>query len=74
MPVTEYADLLERASHLDARAQIGLLADLAVLVRDGGRQQGKRRGIMEFEGIAEGTWSGVDVREYLDRERNSWDG
>ena len=73
MSATEYPNLLERASRLDARAQVDLLADLAILVRDGARPR-KRRDIMEFEGIAEGTWKNTDVKEYLDRERGSWDG
>ena len=73
MSTTEYGDLLERASHLDAKSQMSLLADLAALVRDGGKQK-KRHDIMEFEGIAEGLWEGVDVQAYLDGERNSWDG
>jgi len=72
MPTAEYGYLLERISLLDAQSQINLLADLAVLVRDGGHQ-GKRRDIMEFMGIAKGTWKDIDVQEYIDRERNSWD-
>ena len=73
MSMTGYGDLLERASHLDSQSQISLLADLAVLVRDGDKQK-KRHDIMEFEGIAEGVWEGVDVQAYLDRERDSWGG
>ena len=29
--------------------------------------------IMEFEGVAKDFWKGIDVQEYLDRERDSWD-
>ena len=72
MPTTEYSYLLERISHLDSQSQINLLADLAVLVRDGGSPE-KRHGIMKFVGIAKGTWKNVDVQEYLNRERDLWD-
>jgi hypothetical protein len=29
--------------------------------------------IMEFEGFGKKVWEGIDVEEYLNEERNSWD-
>ncbi len=72
MPVTEYDDVLERASHLDAQSQISLLADLAALVRDGGQRR-KCHDITEFQGIAKRLWDDVGVDEYIKQERNSWE-
>ncbi len=72
MPVTEYEEILERASHLDAQSQINLIADLAALVRDGGSRR-KQRDITEFQGIAKGLWADVGVDEYIRQERNSWE-
>ncbi len=72
MPVTEYDEILERASHLDAQSQIKLLADLAAMVRDGGKRR-KLHDITEFQGIAKGLWSDIGVEEYIKRERDSWE-
>ena len=72
MSPTEYGLLLERASNLDAQAQMCLLADLAAMVRDGGRPK-ERHGIMEFMGIAKGSWKNADVQGYLEEERASWE-
>ncbi len=71
MPVTEYDEVLERASHLDAQSQISLLADLAALVRDGDLHR-KRHDITEFQGIAKKLWDDVGVEEYIKQERGSW--
>lgn len=72
MTVTEYDEILERASHLDEQSQIKLLADLAAMVRDG-RQRQKRHSIMEFKGIAKGLWDDIGVEEYIKQERDSWE-
>jgi len=32
------------------------------------------RSLMELEGLRREVWQGVDVEEYLHRERSSWDG
>ncbi len=72
MPVTEYDDVLERASHLDTQLQISLLADLAALVRDGGERR-KRHDITEFQGIAKRLWDDVGVDAYIKQERDSWE-
>ena len=33
-----------------------------------------RRSIMESEGLGKEIWEGVDAQEYVDRERDSWNG
>ncbi len=33
----------------------------------------KRRSLLELRGLGKEIWSGVDVREYLRKERDSWD-
>lgn len=64
MTVSEYSDILERVSHLDTKAQIRLLADLALLVRDG-KSPRELHDITEFQGIAKGVWDDVGVEEYI---------
>lgn len=73
MTVREYNDLLERISHLPQQEKVDLLAELASQVRDGNRK-GKKRSIMELEGLGKEIWAGIDAQEYVDRERDSWNG
>jgi len=32
-----------------------------------------RHNVMEFEGAAKDFWQGIDVKQYIEEERNSWD-
>ena len=50
--------------------QLRLIAELV------GRLSGKlpRRSLLELQGLGKGIWQGVDVDEYLRRERSSWSG
>lgn len=73
MTVREYNELLNRVSRLETQDQINLLADIAALIRDTGRPR-QRHSIMEFEGLANGLWKNVDIDDYVNRERDSWDG
>ena len=73
MSVTGYGDLLERASHLSPQEKVSLIAELASQVRENSRKDGKRS-IVELRGLGKEIWQDVDVQEYIDRERASWNG
>lgn len=73
MTVRELNDLLTSISLLSQQDKLELLAELANQVRDGSRE-GKKRSIMELEGLGKEIWAGIDAQEYVDRERDSWDG
>jgi hypothetical protein len=73
MTVLEYNDLLEHVSHLSQQEKANLLVELATQVRDD-RHQGKKRSIMELEGLGKEIWVGIDAKEYVNRERDSWNG
>ena len=70
---TEYYDLLERVARLPQQEKVDLLAELASLVRDDSRK-GKKRSITELRGLGKEIWAGIDAQEYVNRERDSWDG
>ena len=73
MTVLEYRDLLAQVSHLSQQEKADLLVELASQVRDGNRKT-QKRSIMELEGLGKEIWAGIDAQEYVNRERDSWDG
>jgi hypothetical protein len=38
------------------------------------KERGKTRSIMELQGLRKEIWRDIDVSEYIDRERASWNG
>ena len=50
-----------------------MLEDIAAIVRRP-MISSLRRSIMELEGLSKEIWQGVDAEEYIDRERDSWNG
>jgi hypothetical protein len=73
MTVLEYNDLLAQVSHLSQQEKADLLVELTGQVRDAGRKT-KKRSIMELEGLGKEIWAGIDAQEYVNRERDSWNG
>lgn len=73
MTVREYNDVLVRVSTLSQREKVDLLVELARQVRDNSRTHTKRS-IMELEGLGKEIWANVDAQEYVDQERDAWDG
>jgi len=70
---TAYEDILHCAESLDRHEQLRLLSDLAEHVRVHASPEA-RVSILELQGLGKETWQGVDVQEYIDRERASWNG
>lgn len=70
---TTYEEVLAQVRALDPGDQAQLLEELVSLVTQQvpGRKQ---RSIMELEGLGAEIWEGIDAREYVRKERESWDG
>lgn len=49
------------------------LDDLAKLLRQRVAQRPKHN-VMEFRGAAKDYWKDIDVKKFIEEERNSWDG
>lgn len=73
MTVRDYNDLLERISHLPQEQKVDLLAELASQVRDENRRL-KKHSILELRGLGKEIWAGIDAQEYVNQERDSWNG
>ena len=73
MQTMNYNELLVRIQQLDPVEQLRLLEKLAALVRCRIASR-SRHSILELQGLGKKIWQVVDVQEYIDRERASWDG
>jgi hypothetical protein len=73
MSTSVYYEILGQAQHLTPADQLRLLEELAVLVRRQIRPP-RRRSILELQGLGKEIWSSIDVQQYIDQERASWDG
>ena len=73
MSAYSYYEVLNQAQHLPYEEQLRLLADLAAHVHRQGITRPKHR-ILELEGLGEEIWKGINIQEYINQERDSWDG
>ena len=69
---TQYADILEKISRLSRQQKTDLIAELESQVQADGNKGG--RSIMELEGLGKEIWEGIDAQEYVNAERDSWNG
>ncbi|MEX0978442.1 MAG: hypothetical protein WDZ48_06305 [Pirellulales bacterium] len=65
--------ILEQVQRLSATEQEELLTEL-LRVLNHSKAAPKRHSILELEGLGKEIWSGIDAQEYVDRERDSWNG
>lgn len=72
-----FDELLAQAQLLSLEDEVRLVEKLVADMRRRikGQQQPKKahHSILEFEGMDQESWKGVDVQEYLGQERASWD-
>jgi hypothetical protein len=67
-----YNEILERIQLLKPDEQLQLLADIATMLREQVTAE-PQHSIMELKGLGKELWQGIDVKKYIDEERNSWD-
>ena len=70
--MSDYEEVLDQARKLSLLDQARLVEELAKLVRSR-IQAWPKHSVLEFEGIAKTFWEGIDVKHYIEEERNSWD-
>jgi hypothetical protein len=73
MATPTYEDVLARAQQLSAEEQLALLEALATMVRQSISPR-PRRSILELQGLGKQIWQGMDAQEYVNRERDTWNG
>ncbi len=72
MKMSDYEEILDQARRLSLEDQARLVEELATLVRSR-IQAWPKHSILEFEGMGKELWQGIDVEQYIEEERNSWD-
>lgn len=69
-----YDSVLRSVEELPAPDQLRLLSELADRIRKRVEVPEERVSILELEGLGKEIWEGIDAQEYVNRERDSWDG
>ena len=69
---TYYNEILSRIQSLPRSEQLRLLEDLVAMIRQESILR-PRRSILEFGGIGQEAWKGIDIQEFINQERDSWD-
>ena len=73
MATAMYRYVLRQAELLSPDDQRRLAKELAERV-DRHERTGKKRSIMELEGLGKEIWQGIDAQEYVNQERDDWGG
>ncbi|HEV2581077.1 MAG TPA: hypothetical protein VGT44_09510 [Ktedonobacteraceae bacterium] len=72
MPQLTYSEILGQIRYLTLEEQARLLEELAGLVHARIKALPKHS-VLEFKGIAGDFWQDVDIKQFIEEERNSWD-
>lgn len=65
-------DAILTLSHDERKELLDLLVDTFV-ERGGQPRMGKRRSILEFEGVGAEMWRGIDAQDYVNKLRREWE-
>jgi hypothetical protein len=75
MSTYAYKDVLNRVQRLTPDEQLRLLEELAALVRHRVTfVEQPLHSFLELEGLGQEIWGGIDAQEYVNQERESWNG
>ncbi len=73
--MSNYHDILRQAENLSPEEQMRLIEDLSKFIRRRVTMTPKpKRSILELRGLGKEIWKDVDAQEYVNQERDSWNG
>jgi hypothetical protein len=73
--MSNYQELLQQAKSLTPEEQLKLVEDLSILIRQQLKMTSKsKRNILELRGLGKEIWVNIDAQEYVNQERDSWNG
>ena len=70
-PIT-WRDVLATSEQLSVADQLRLLAELTLRLRPSVAAQDEPVDLLTLAGVGQEVWSKVDIENYLNRERDSW--
>ena len=73
MPDATYNQVISEIKTLKLSDQLRLLEEMAALIRKKSSET-KPRSILELKGKGKNIWKGLNVKDYIDEERSSWNG
>ena len=68
-----YQKVLDRARLLNVPQQLDLIAELAAALRQPVVVR-PRHSIMELQGLGKELWQDIDAQQYVNQERDTWNG
>ncbi|OBQ11980.1 MAG: hypothetical protein AN482_07665 [Anabaena sp. LE011-02] len=73
--MSNYQELLQQAKNLTPEEQLKLVENLSILIRQQLKMTPKpKRSILELRGLGKEIWGNIDAQEYINQERDSWNG
>jgi hypothetical protein len=70
-----YKEALNRARQLPTDELLLLMQELTALVRQQiSLKEEPLHSFLELEGLGKEIWKGIDAQEYINQERDSWNG
>ena len=68
-----YKDYIYGIKLLSIEEQLNLLKIISNEVKNNFQKNNQKRSVMELEGLGADIWKGIDVQDYIRKERESWD-
>ncbi|MEH2096552.1 hypothetical protein CDG77_08370 [Nostoc sp. 'Peltigera membranacea cyanobiont' 213] len=73
--MSNYQEVLLQAQSLTPEEQIRLIEELSSLISQQVTMIPKQKhSILELRGLGKEIWNGIDAQEYINQERDSWNG
>jgi hypothetical protein len=74
MPNSVQVDrIINEIKILDYYAKLEILEKLVRLLKEPVKKSKKQYSLLQLEGLGKEIWQDVNVNEYIDQERDSWD-
>jgi hypothetical protein len=68
-----YSDYVRGIRFLNIDEQLTLLEIISTRLKKSIGKRRKKNSIMELEGLGANIWKGIDAKDYVRKERESWD-
>ena len=73
MSEVNYKQVMSEIKSLNLSDQLRILEEMATLICKKASKT-KPRSILELKGKGKDIWKGLNIKEYIDEERSSWNG